>query len=627
MQYIQLQPQLAASVPTPEVGNFNIFVDSVTNVLSFKDNNGSIYQSEALTGGMYNPNNGVLSLTSDSGSINLTGFTNGNIVNGSYSDGVLNLTNQVGEEISISGFSTSSGGNVIDITYADLYSAITDSTLEIGSTYRLTDYKSVNFLNGWNTARTNPTPIDVNFNPREVYVSEEEVLILKAISSNSLEPIAYSEKFKNDKIDFLPYVNKLGLSLDLSNGTILPNDETLNDFDLQWDGTNVYIQMPNDYPVLFGHFFYLYAQFISELDISYYQDGNFEPITPYINECQYPYTSDDVDYGYGKKMSRIQVVNDGYKVILLDLTEDDYNNYSQGSLYVNHVYAVNDAYGWITRRNDTERNINVPFDFRNRKYRRFEVDLSPLGSNFSTDYWLIGDVNTNHGTILTTNGNFKDFKVLQNDGEDAYNLYWEGIGGPDSYWYNGYQDNNVIIRRCGNVAFNDYTYDNTFRYIESTNFSVYINNNLIDTLSNSNLGSNIGNNIINNFYNINIENIFYNNKFNGFFNTSSFGSSYYNNIYSGNFQNNKFANNAQNNQINNARYNVFADNTFSVITNQFSNFEYNNFLVGINNINLTSATHIYSTYQTTITNNSFNQPVLSYIDGNANQLTITSINS
>jgi len=429
------------------------------------------------------------------------------------------------QSITLNGIPVISGSE--DITYLELYNKVVNGLLEIGKWYRLTDYKSVNFLNGWETANSNPTPTDPNFNPQEIYSGETEVLILQATSPYEISEIGYSETFNGDIVQYEPYTNKIGVDIGgISNGSTLPDSSTVSEFDLKWDGTNVYFNMPDGYPALFGHYFYLYAEFsekvngiissigspsgiptlgrinlissavgtppaiegvftditattnefgegatfyvaissgmieaikissigqkyavgdtllikgsdiggidgvndltfevtlvagefefenvmgissngsnatfnvsyevgipyyisivnggenyqigdivtilgseiggvdgVTDLTVEitdttssvindYYQDGNFEPLTAGISVCQYPYTSDDVDYGYPKAVSRIKVEDNGMKVILLDLEEQDYLNYDADTLYVDTVYALGDAYGWITR--------------------------------------------------------------------------------------------------------------------------------------------------------------------------------------------------------------------------------------------------------------------------------------
>jgi hypothetical protein len=81
------------------------------------------------------------------------------------------------------GSSGSGGGGITDVTYAELYNLIITKGLTEGAKYRLLDYKSVNFLNGYNTAVNNPIPTDPNFQPREVYTSpiQEQIIIFKQI--------------------------------------------------------------------------------------------------------------------------------------------------------------------------------------------------------------------------------------------------------------------------------------------------------------------------------------------------------------------------------------------------------------------------------------------------------------
>ena len=42
MQYIQFQPQLSSDITTPDVGNVNLFADTITGTLLVKDSNGYI---------------------------------------------------------------------------------------------------------------------------------------------------------------------------------------------------------------------------------------------------------------------------------------------------------------------------------------------------------------------------------------------------------------------------------------------------------------------------------------------------------------------------------------------------------------------------------------------------------
>lgn len=411
------------------------------------------------------------------------------------------IYNKINEVIDAVNNMSGSPSAPTNVSYNDLNTAIANNKLTPGQKYIISDYRSVNFLNGWQTANNNPTPTDPNFNPQELYYGDIEPIIVQAESTNTLSPIAYSTIYPNDILEYQAYTNKIGLDLGIQNGYTLPDSSTVSGFDLQWDGTNVYFDMPSGYPALFGHYFYIDATFndptygipdhviidsgvaaggspttynslttttltgsgqglmvsiidngdstyslidlpyyygsnyalgdtvlvlgsqvggvdgvndvvlsIDGIDTYYWQSGNFEPLTPGECVCQYPYTSNDPILDYPKTMSRIKVVNNGTKVLLLDLTQTDVTNYIADSLYVESIYALGDAYGWVTKRIDTERNITAPFDFRARKYRRFEIEIfggvnilsfSAPGTTASDNtYYITPNVLTGNGTGL-----------------------------------------------------------------------------------------------------------------------------------------------------------------------------------------------------------------------------------
>lgn len=458
------------------------------------------------------------------------------------------------------------GSEVITLnTYQELYDLILNEELVAGNWYKF-PYRSVNFLNGWYLAYQNPTPIDPNFNPREIYEGETEMLLFQAISSNEISPIGYSEDFSQDIITYLPLVNKIGVDFDIYNGQTLPDSSTVSGFDLQWDGTNVYFNMPTGYPALYGHYFYLYCTFDGG---SYSIDGNYEPLN--LNGvCQYPYTI----------MPKIKLENNGTKVILLGLTEQDYLNYDVDTLYVDHVYSVGDAYGWITRRHDTQNIIDVPFDFRGRKYRRFEVDLSSINSNVGTGYYGMGDNFLGAGTT----GNFQDFLIINWKEEDCFDIEIGGTGGPDMYWYNGYNDNNVIIGRVFTLKGSQFFYDNTignpisFGTIRNTFGTSFFQNTIVDTYENY-IGSNCSYNII------------------------GYG-------FGGNIISNQFVQNniGANFQVNNILVGGFSSNTTG------NNFQFNTIKQSVSSTNFTSATHVYQTYNCEIFRRVGGALRLSYVD-------------
>jgi hypothetical protein len=462
-------------------------------------------------------------------------------------------------------FDSMSGETIIDIEYLDLYNDIVNETLVPRQWYRLVNYKSVNFLNGWEIARDNPTPIEPSFNPREIYGGEGEVLLLQALSTSKLNPIAYSETYPQDILEYQAYTNKIGTDIEIFNGNTLPDNSTVSGFDLQWDGTNVYFEMPLGYPALFGHYFYIYCDFDGG---NYNQNGTFEPLTPGVSVCQYPSTSNQ---------SRILVTNGGTKIILLDLTETDYLNYDVDTLYVDTVYSLGDAYGWVTRRNDTERKIDVPFDFRGRKYRRYLVDFTSINPSLGINYYGQGD----NYLGLGTTGDFIDIPVFVGGTnlKIVYNIEWSDLGGPNMFWYCGFNDNVIFLTFCYSNKIGAFFHSNTVK-------GIFFQNTISEICSNNSLDSLIGNNIKAGFTSNKLGSFSSNEVFSGFFN-NSIGSS-----------------------CNGNRFNFQISN--NIIGN---NFRFNFINTSISNLNFTSATHVYGNYNTTIFLRSNNTSQLSYIDG------------
>lgn len=82
----------------------------------------------------------------------------------------------------------SGGATLINVTYSQLATHITNSTLVAGSTYRITDYQTIHTIP--ETATT--------------YTGSTEVLQVTAIDNNSLHPIAKSETHASDIIYYNP---------------------------------------------------------------------------------------------------------------------------------------------------------------------------------------------------------------------------------------------------------------------------------------------------------------------------------------------------------------------------------------------------------------------------------------
>jgi hypothetical protein len=283
------------------------------------------------------------------------------------------------------------------------------------------------------TSAPTPTP---NYDPREIYTSpDNEVIIIKARDVQSFEPVAYSETY-GDILEFMPYCKTIGLPYQngLYNGVTLPDSTTLTGFDLQWDGTQAYIDMPANYPALFGHLMYIYFQFNSSSD---YFEFFREPLVPGFNDNW----QNSFPYGGKALLYPIIVQGDGVRIIIPGITYEMFLDYTTDSLYMDTVEAFGPAYGWVTRRIDTERQIDAPLDWRNFRYRRWQVDVFNDNKKFAY-IGCSGDAynSPTYGNVITT-GNYNDFSMFP-AGSASFSVTIGGRGGTLNYWWwNGTVDN------------------------------------------------------------------------------------------------------------------------------------------------------------------------------------------
>lgn len=502
---------------------------------------------------------------------------------------------------------------VVMATYQDFYNLLIAEALVPGTKYEV-PYRSVNWLNGYSLAVSNPTPIDPSFNPRQIHTGPEDILIVEATSTYEVSPTSYSKKYMMDILDYNPYANKIGLPLSVYNGVTLPNSTVVSGFDLQWDGTNVYFNMPTGYPAYYGQLLYIYAAFGT-----YDQDGGHEPLLPNTYP-QFSFSTDSVFDAYPKQLSRIKLLNGGYKVVLLDLTEADYNNYEANSLFIDHIVAVGDAYGWVLRRQSTDTKVDVPFDFRSVTYRRYEIDTSlvlPVELAQGFQYMGIGDNWKGAGTT----GNYVDMLSIPQSYSDNYNITISGTGGPiRSNWYAGTCENNIIFGRARFINLSiTYMLNNTFLgNVTDINLSSFIFN--TNTITNvfsltSGILTSFTNNIIIVLQLCTFNSgAFQNNKIGNFVSNEMF-SYIFNNITLGSFSNNFISKSFQN------TINPACSILNNVINGEFNTvifaelwFQYNYIKNDMISVNLAAATHVYEPYPSDVFKNSAGVLKLSYFN-------------
>lgn len=375
------------------------------------------------------------------------------------------------------------GGGISDpvnITSAALANLGKNNSLVPGQTYRVTDYQSVNWLNGQEQAQYGvvDNPI-VGYNPKAVHTGDIEPLLIKAITTNRFDSVAYSEKYTDDVLNYDPYVQTLSTTWrNIFNGTAMPDLSIVSGFDLQWDGTNVYFNMPTGYPVQFGVFFEVAADFNGVSDYIYY---HWETVKPGVNyQSQAGYKESTLNTEINAVIS-----SDGKKVILEGLTFTDFQNYDTGSLNVYALLYELPAYGWVRRRTNDTLQISLGLDWRNFKYRRYQVDMTGEGTFFPTvapvymacgpDIFGWGQPNP----ALYT-GLYKDFYVIgngQNGWSDFYNIKNLVDGAPYFwYWLGSFQNIVFVVDNGGgyvqNVSFEVVSYDATFYNAALFNFNV-----------------------------------------------------------------------------------------------------------------------------------------------------------
>jgi hypothetical protein len=462
---------------------------------------------------------------------------------------------------------------VTTVTYSELFNLISGSTLVPGIVYRISNYKSVNFLNGYKNAESfyngSLTPTISGFTPLEIYTGDTEVILVTAVSDNKLSPIGLSETHQNDIISYNPIENKIGVEVEIQNDGV-----NITNFDLRWNGTNVYFNLPSGKTISYGKSFSISATFSGN---SYNIDGKIDILTPGSDQ--------NFDHENGSlPLGRIRVTNDGTRIFLPDLTLSDYNNYDSDSLIAIYTTPVGDAYGRIYRRNDVYTNVDVPFDFRGIKYRRFEVNLSSYLPSIGVDYYGNGENLLSNIGLTGYTGNYSDFPVFQTN--LSTNIQWDG----DLYTGTDSAENNVFFGYCNDLKIENYFINNTMGSFYFNKIGPYFRDNICGNgFSNNDIGIFFSNNKIDDNFSFNtILSYFTFNTIRGNFLKNKIGENFYGNNISNSFSKNYIGDDFTNNRIssgftkNSIGYG-FDNNSIGIdLTENFIDNEFNNNEVGHN---------------------------------------------
>lgn len=641
-----------------------------------------VIQEDFIT---YMNNNGSYGLTDNKKTYIIT-FTKDSIDYAYIFQGLLGIYGVGFPDLNIEDFifiyQSTNSGNTVDnsvitlSTYEDLFSLINSRNLIPGATYKF-PYRSTNFVHGQNIVnRQFKTPdnnqsIEFQNNFDDVHIGEEEILIAQAISTFQLSPTVYSEKYQQDIIEYMPYVDKLGVDMYAYTGHTMSDNSYVLDFNLKWDveKQQVYFQMPNGYPINYGHFLYLYCEFqkitespltggeivnfvfngfgandailsgwgfgvkdidylgdkpegykeiiwnpviegfgrglvlevevvsgallqlrpyivnnaalcgtnFSDGDIihfyfdsesysieisiendiqeyftpfpaiyvnengyttggegsgatffvsqyfdrgvpdsysigliepgsgyqngdtvlfpykniatneffefniieatpieggtiveDYYQDGFYEPLMLGINNIKRSYLQENPF----KELTRLEISQDRTRVYLIDLDYEDYENYVSDTLYIDHIEAIVDCQGWITKREDTQFKISMPLDWRNFMYRRWFTDPLDIIAGYEPGYYGLTSKDNN---LLSTSNQWKDFPIY-NKTKDFQNVVVGGDSGPNEYYLGGCTSNFIFTNRVVNVHFNLGLKNSTFKDLINVNFNGKVEN-------------------------------------------------------------------------------------------------------------------------------------------------------
>jgi hypothetical protein len=327
--------------------------------------------------------------------------------------------------------------------------------------------------------------------------------------------------------------------------------------------------------------------------------------------------------------------------------------------------------GYIYRRIDTLKNNDIGFDYRNVKFRRWQMDVTTTDTDGAQSDYTKGNVVRKTGTnevYIKLNDkegvpfvNADDWKRYEFDNlsyiipqEDDWSLADGLVTIPNSGMYfdfymfstaqttsgvqssydnifkNKFDGNNSSIITASNTVFfgNNFNSNTIGNYLNSNTIGNDFYSNAIGNNFNSNtIGNNFKYNTIGSDFNYNtigsdfysnaIGNNFNSNTTGSGFNSNTIGNGFYSNTIGNNFNSNTIGNNFNSNTIGNGFNSNTIGNDFysNTIGNDFySNIIGNNFNSS-SGIDFTGATYVYQQYNKELFTNSDNEQYLKYYDG------------
>ena len=558
----QLNAQLENTVTSASLLNL-IGADNATNIIS-----GTLH-SDRL------PTTGVSAGTYNSVTVDTKGrvtAANNRTVSGT---GMISVANGDG----ISGNPVISS-TPISVTYAQLSTHITNSTLVQGSWYRITDYQT-----RWNVP---------NSSTKVTLEGPTEVLLVLATKNNTLAPIAYSETYPEDVIYY-------DAAITYSN--FPPSDN----FQGSTDGT------PSSGAIT--------GWITRRIDTKKNIDIAFDWRHITTRCYKYDAPAGVTSWNSGTTYSKNDVVITSNK-LYFSLVDDNLNN------------ATTDTSKWRPVSPYTE--LNTYFAASKTSLNLLKTTLTTSNAFVDRPIFCDSFTSTNGGTIQLTN--VKNITISAG----CHTFVFGGV--TDCYVYSLDIGNYFYNNTIGTNFYNN-TIGNSFQY--NTIGNNFNNNTIGNSFNNNTIGNSFYSNTIgNNFYSNTIGNSFYYNTIGNSFNSNTIGIDFYYNTIGNNFYSNTIGNSFYYNTIGNSFYsntigtdfnantigidfqsntigNSFYYNTigtefnsntigidfyYNTIGNSFNNntignsFYKNTAQDNFTSQDFTGATHVYNNYNTTLLN-------------------------
>ena len=509
---------------------------------------------------------------------------------------------------------TSGANQIINTTYSNLTGLKATSGLLSGQLYRISD-----FILKWNNQSINDQTVKT--------AASGEPLIVTAISNNKISHIAQSETYPQDTI----YYN-INASGSYSWGAI-NNNEAIQDFkgwiyrridnllniDIPYDWRNITVNCckpdVSSVPNYSGNYNYNKFDFVKETGNNinrgklYYSivTGNsgkaltntnfWNPVSDFVESGTY--FSTDESFGFRALYDNIDLYDFKINIPALTTSRIQQPTFTStltglGTFTLNNVKNIKIEGGY--------HNVIIGENFYNNTIGN-TFQFNTIGKNFTNN-------SIKNDFIFNTIGNYFSFNIIKDNfsvntirnsftnSNIGVSFFYNTIG--NSFYSNTIEDNYYY-----NIIGNDFQM-NTI----GNGFNI---NTIKNDFTNNAIGNGFTNNTIgNSFYNNTIGNSFYSNNIGDYFNSNNIENNFNVNNIGIYFNYNTIKNSFQLNTIGN----TFVYNTIG------NNFQLNTSENDFGNINFTSATHVYNSYNTTLFRNSVNSTRLRYFNG-SDQLVVT----